>query len=102
MTALTARPVRSKCAGCLGAPYTGVIHTKQKKTNYGRLEKAGFGNPSRAGGQQGTSAARSLLRWCSQRLRALPPGTALERVHDFPQSSWRTLHFTGSPGTLWF
>lgn len=40
-----------------GATYKG-------NKNYGRLEKVGFRNSSRAGGQQGTTAALCLLRLC--------------------------------------
>lgn len=78
-----------------GATYKG-------NKNYGRLGKAGFRNPSRAGGQQGTNAAPCLLCLCFQRQRILPPGTTLKRVQDFVHFSWRTFYFTSSPGTFWF
>lgn len=78
-----------------GAAYKG-------NKNYGRLGKAGFRNPSRAEGQQGTNAAPCLLCLCFQRQRILPPGTTLKRVQDFVHFSWRTFYFTSSPGTFWF
>lgn len=52
---LPLRPVRSERSGCPGAPRMGC--NIQRKQNYGTVKKAGFGNPSGAGGEQGTNAA---------------------------------------------
>lgn len=97
MTALMAREERALRVP--GSTSHGVQHTKETKIME-HLKRQASETPLGPGVSRGPTQRSALTGF--PEVQHLPPGSSPHSAQALVQSSRRTLHCTGSPGTFWF